>query len=51
MKSYLKKSADVIKELNSSENGLSKYEAEKRLEQNGKNKLKEAKKDSLWKSS
>ena len=49
MKKYLKTSADVIKDLNSSFEGLSKKEAELRLEQNGKNKLQEAKKDSLFK--
>ncbi len=47
MKEYLKKSKDVLSELSSSENGLSGAEAAKRLEQNGKNKLAEGKKESL----
>ena len=49
MKEYLKSSQDVLKEYQTSEQGLSSEEAEKRLEQNGKNKLKEEKKESLWK--
>ena len=48
MKEYLKKSKDVLSELSSSENGLSAAEAAKRLEQNGKNKLAEGKKESLF---
>ena len=48
MKEYLKKSKDVLSELSSSENGLSGAEAAKRLEQNGKNKLAEGKKESLF---
>ena len=48
MKEYLKKSKDVLSELSTSENGLSAAEAAKRLEQNGKNKLAEGKKESLF---
>ena len=49
MEFYLKSKEETFKELNSNENGLSTQEAEKRLEENGKNKLKESKKDSLFK--
>ena len=49
MKHYLEQTADVLKEVNSTENGLSSAEAEKRLAENGKNKLKEAEKESLFK--
>lgn len=48
MKEYLKSSRDVIKEYNSSIDGLSSSEASVRLERNGKNKLKEGKKESLF---
>jgi len=47
MKEYLQTSKEVLQNLKSSAEGLSMDEAQKRLEQNGKNKLKEAKKDSL----
>ena len=47
-KYYLEKSEDVLKSLNTSENGLSSNEASKRLEKNGKNKLKEADKETLF---
>ena len=47
MKEYLKGSADVLAELTSSPDGLTEAEAEKRLAQNGKNKLVEGKKESL----
>ncbi len=47
MKEYLRSSDEVLKELSTNENGLSNEEAEKRLEQNGKNKLKEGKKETL----
>lgn len=47
MKEYLSSIEDVLKEQNSSAEGLSSHEAEKRLEQFGKNKLKEGKKASL----
>ena len=49
MKFYLEELNTVYSEVNSSENGLSSAEAAKRLEANGKNKLKEAEKDSLFK--
>ena len=47
MKDYLKGSADVLAELASSPDGLTESEAEARLQQNGKNKLVEGKKESL----
>ena len=47
MKYYLQTADEVFKNVESSENGLSAGTAEKRLEQNGKNKLKEAEKVSL----
>ena len=49
MKEYLSSSADVLSELKTSESGLSSAEAAKRLEENGANKLKEGKKESLVK--
>ena len=49
MKEYLSSFEDVLKEQHSSLDGLSTQEAEKRLEQYGKNKLKEGKKTPLWK--
>ncbi|MDD6021670.1 MAG: cation-transporting P-type ATPase, partial [Oscillospiraceae bacterium] len=48
MKYYLESAESVMTSLKTTENGLSPDEAEKRLEQNGKNKLKEAKKISLF---
>ena len=48
-KYYLQSNEEVLNELNSSENGLSRSEAQIRLEKNGKNKLKEAEKESLFK--
>ena len=47
-KYYLEKSEEVFKSLNTSENGLSSDEAFKRLEKNGKNKLKEADKETMF---
>ena len=47
-KYYLENSETVLKELNSNENGLTSKEAEKRLLENGKNKLKEADKETLF---
>ncbi|MBQ6624331.1 MAG: HAD-IC family P-type ATPase, partial [Clostridia bacterium] len=47
MKFYLKEKEDVLNELNTSESGLTSQEAEKRLVQNGKNKLDSAKKKSV----
>ena len=48
MKEYLQNSAEVLNALSSSEQGLDQAEAEKRLEQNGKNKLAEGKKESMF---
>ena len=48
MKEYLRTKEDVLKELNVDENGLSSNEANIRLEKNGKNKLAEGKKESLF---
>nr|WP_320026343.1 cation-translocating P-type ATPase [uncultured Acetobacterium sp.] len=47
MKQYLQTSEEVLKELNSGRDGLSDAEAGARLKENGKNKLDEAKKDSV----
>ena len=41
MKEYLQESQEVLESLKSQENGLSSAEASARLEQYGKNKLKE----------
>ena len=49
MKHYCEEAASVLRHVNSAEDGLSAQEAEKRLLANGKNKLAEAKKDSLLK--
>ena len=49
MKFYCEEASEVIREVNGTEHGLTQAEAEKRLSENGKNKLKEAKKDSLLK--
>ena len=49
MKHFLKDSDEVLKELNTTENGLTSEEAQKREEKYGKNKLQEAKKTSLIK--
>ena len=49
MKHYLETTEAVFQHVNSSENGLSSQEAALRLERNGKNKLAEAKKDSMLK--
>ena len=49
MKEYLESWEEVLKEVESTQNGISTNEAEKRLEQNGKNKLKEPKKDGILK--
>lgn len=48
MKYYLEEVDSVFKEVNSSEKGLTSAEAEKRLAEKGKNKLKEAEKESLF---
>ena len=47
MSFYSKSKDEVLKQLNSSKDGLSTEEAGKRLEQNGENKLAEGKKVSL----
>ena len=47
MKEYLQSSEEVLSSLSSSQEGLSKAEAERRLEENGKNKLAEGKKESM----
>ena len=49
MKHYCSEIENVLEEVKSSRNGLTSQEAEKRLEENGKNKLAEGKKDSLIK--
>lgn len=49
MKEYLKTKDDVLAEVKSGQSGLSSAEASTILEQNGKNKLAEGKKDSLIK--
>ena len=48
MKHYLSETSEVLKEVNSSEEGLTSSEAASRLERDGKNKLVEAKKVSLF---
>ena len=48
MKFYCETIENVLKSTNSSAEGLTTAEAEKRLAENGKNKLKEGKKDSLF---
>lgn len=49
MKYYLENVSEVLRKVSATENGLSSQEAAKRLEQNGRNKLKEAEKESLIK--
>ena len=49
MKFYNESTEKVLSEVGSSELGLSSSEAAKRLAENGKNKLAEGKKDSLFK--
>lgn len=49
MKHYSSEIDDVLREVKTSREGLSAAEAEKRLAENGKNKLAEGKKDSLLK--
>lgn len=43
MKYYCEDTSEVIRGVDGSEHGLTQAEAERRLEANGKNKLKEAK--------
>ncbi|MBP3332493.1 MAG: hypothetical protein J6M35_00425, partial [Clostridia bacterium] len=47
MKEYLLGVSEVLEAVGSTTNGLSTEEAEKRIAENGKNKLAEGKKDSL----
>lgn len=49
MKFYLEGADKVLADVKSTADGLSSAEAQKRLDQNGKNKLKEVEKDSLFK--
>ena len=49
MKHYLEQADAGLREVDSCEQGLTAAEAEERLAKNGKNKLEEAKKDSLIK--
>ena len=49
MKFYTEETSSVLAELHSQEDGLSVASAAERLEQNGKNRLEEAKKVPLWK--
>ena len=49
MKYYCEEKDLVMRQLDSGENGLSQAEAERRLAENGKNKLAVAKKDSILK--
>ncbi len=49
MKHYLEDVGAIYEALDSGENGLTSAEAQKRLAENGKNKLKEPEKDSLFK--
>ena len=48
-KYYLERPAKILAELKTTQEGLTSEEAEKRLQENGKNKLKEAEHDSLLK--
>jgi len=48
MKTYLENIDSVLTHVGSSKDGLSQGEAESRLAQNGKNRLDEAEKASLW---
>ena len=47
MKEYLQDAESVLKEQSSSHSGISQEEAQKRLEQNGRNKLQQGKKESI----
>lgn len=49
MKEYLKECKEVLRELNSTENGITQKDAENRLNKNGKNKLKEPPRDGMIK--
>ena len=47
MKEYLCEKEEVLKNYDSSEKGLTQAQADERLQKNGKNKLAEAKKETL----
>ena len=49
VKYYTKEVKDVLKEFNTSEDGLTELEASKRLTENGRNELPKAKHDSVLK--
>lgn len=49
MKEYLKSASEVLKELKTTENGISQKEAEERLKKNGQNKLAEAPREGMIK--
>ncbi len=49
MKEYLKSAEEVLKDTNSTQNGITSNQAKERLEKNGANKLKEPPKDGLLK--
>ena len=49
MKYYTKEVDEVLKEVNTSEDGLTEQEASKRLAENGRNELPKAKQDSIIK--
>ncbi|MGI6204778.1 MAG: cation-translocating P-type ATPase [Anaerovoracaceae bacterium] len=49
MKHYLTEAADVMRDLNARESGLTDAEAAERLEKEGKNKLPEPQRTSIWK--
>ena len=48
MKFYCENAEEVLKQMNTSENGLTETEAQKRLEENGKNRLEAAKGKSIF---
>ena len=48
MKFYCENTEEVLKQVNSSENGLTEAEAQKRLNENGKNRLEAAKGKSIF---
>ena len=48
MKYYCEEKEDVLSSVNSRDGGLTSEEAEKRLAENGKNKLAEPEKESLF---
>jgi len=49
LKEYLKSAEEVLKDTNSTQNGITSNQAKERLEKNGANKLKEPPKDGLLK--